>query len=76
MEFEENEIVQVKPGMNDQGHGNEKGRVIQIKTDPVVLIADYPNSGESEKGAYEVAFPPIERWTDSKWYFEDQLEKI
>ena len=77
MELEQNEIVRVKPGNNDQGHGKEEGVMLAIEFNHSgVLIAGHLNDGSPEKEAYKIGFPPIERYTDSKWYFADQLEKV
>ena len=77
MDFEENEIVRVKPGKSDQGHGNERGLVIAIEFNHSgVLIAGYPNDGSPEKEVYMIGSPAIKRYTDWRWYFQDQLEKV
>jgi hypothetical protein len=78
MGFQENQLVRVKSGEHDQGYGDETGRVIQINLSPVtgILVTDFPIENLTEEAeAYQVAFPALERWTDSKWYTEDQLEE-
>lgn len=64
MEFKQNEIVRVKPGNNDQGHGNEKGLVVAIEFNHSrALIAGHLNDASPEREVYKIGFPPIERYT-------------
>jgi hypothetical protein len=80
MKFEEGEIVRVRAGENDHGHGGELGIVTQINPNPVtgVVVADFPihliDLDEAE--AYEVGFPPDERRVPGGWFSEDQLEGV
>jgi len=81
MRFEENEIVLVKNGPQDQGHGNERGVVVEINPSrPGIFVANYsidmhPFGPEAE--AYRIGFPPeIGGWKTWGWYTEDELEKI
>jgi hypothetical protein len=75
MGFKMDEIVRVKRGPKDQGHGGKQGQVIEIKTLSGVQVAKFPVSGEAEKWSYKIGFPPGE-YKDWGWYVEDDLEKI
>ena len=79
MKFQEGEIVRIKAGENDQGHGDKLGIILQVTPNLTgVVVADFPNDliDLDDAEAYEVGFPPDERSKPGGWFSEDQLEGV